>query len=342
MHALRKRAKEAINQAKRLGAEKARLEQRNQRLTARNEQLNEKKRELEADVAEQKALQLRALMAANTKLQASKNNGQRDRRKHDEIRRALEGGEALLLEELDNEEHERTQGSAVGSRSLWQRVFTGCSKLTRWVDRAEANMGKDTIRFVEARYGGGISVYFVFLQWVWMVNCVTLALVAMVLLLLALDGLRQPHGLQLLPAWPVGSGQVPRLLLFSSFSSKLRVPVVLIACLVPSYLVLSASRKVNAESGRQKALQIFAEQDKFSFSLLAFSGWDFNLHDAASAEDAKLQARRPPRRPPRPSLNLRVPWCLPERVSGLKSTHVGGANLGGANLGRAQCVRRAF
>merc|ERR1711988_1784746 len=80
----------------------------------------------------------------------------------------------------------------------------------------QEKMGHKEYRFVEARFGQGIAVYFAFLRYLWMLNVLSF-IVGGVMVIYQLTLISDSSGLVMLPA---GSGQFPRFLLFSLFPAS--------------------------------------------------------------------------------------------------------------------------
>ena len=163
---LLKQAKEAKNEAKQLGIERRKMEKQIRALTQLNEQLRAKNSDMQKEADEIKAEQLKKLVEANARLAASKGKDPNSAKKQEELQRALEGAEGYLLDEL--EEEKKSGGKHKAARAVWWKRLIAWSHARQ--EKLQQKMGRKKIRYVEARFGQGIAVYFLFLRYLWMLN----------------------------------------------------------------------------------------------------------------------------------------------------------------------------
>jgi chemotaxis protein histidine kinase CheA len=280
---LLKQAKEAKNEAKQLAIERKKMEKQIKALTQLNEQLKAKNTGLQNEADENKAEQLKKLVEANARLAATKGKDPNSAKKQEELQRALEGAEGYLLDEL--EEEKKSAGHKHMAREPWYRRAAAWYKTT--VQRLQDKMGHKEVRYVEARFGQGIAVYFLFLRYLWMLNVLSFIVGGTIAVYQVLLAFSDPNGLVLLPA---GSGQVPRFVLFSLFPASGALLYASIMAGLGFFLVGMAVKKYSEEKAEEKAEQVYADAEANQFSKLAFGGWDFKMFDKSSIEDAMIQA----------------------------------------------------
>ena len=207
---LLKQAKEAKNEAKQLGIERRKMEKQIKALMQLTEQLRAKNSDMQKEADEIKAEQLKKLVEANARLAASKGKDPNSAKKQEDLQRALEGAEGYLLDEL--EEEKKSGGKHHATTEVWWKRFFAWSKA--WQEQLQQKMGRNEIRYVEARFGQGIAVYFLFLRYLWMLNVMSFIVGGTIVLAQLIAALTDSSGAgyTMLPA---GSGQIPRFLLFS-------------------------------------------------------------------------------------------------------------------------------
>lgn len=298
---LLKQARAAKKEAQSLGAERKKMEKQIRALTSLNEQLRANNKRLQEEKAEQERAQMDKLVAANARLQLSKRKDPNAQKRQEELARALEGAEGYLLEEVDAEAAQQHRVGVVERKKWWRRRAAQCVGAT---ERCGNKMGNADLRFIEARYGQGIAVYFQFSRWLWFLNVVSMPFVLSIVLLQLLDGRDLGDGeARWLPTATEGGQEkqstivpllthVPHMLLFSAVQHGGVGPYLysLALVLLAIFLVTMAGFKYAKEKGEQKAEEVYAAADEHKFARLAFAGWDFNLSDASAVEDAKIQA----------------------------------------------------
>ena len=279
---LLQQAKAAKDEVKRLTIEKEKVQMTLKGVKRKNDQLEAENRAMKKEADEIKAEQLKKLVEANARLAATKGKDPNSAKKQEELQRALEGAEGYLLDEL--EEQKKIGAKSLQAREPWYTRLSTWFKTT--VHRMQEKMGHREYRFVEARFGQGIAVYFAFLRYLWMLNVLSFV-VGSTVVIYQLLLISDPSGLVMLPA---GSGQFPRFLLLSLFPASGAVIYSTILSVLGLFLVAMAVKKYSEEKAEEKKEEVMADEEGNKFSKLAFTGWDFKLYDKASIEDAKIQA----------------------------------------------------
>ena len=235
------------------------------------------------------------LIEANARLQLSKAKDPSKRKQQDDLQRALEGAEGYLLDEVEGD-GDATHRVAVVREAWWRRSYARCSQC---LQRFANKMGRSDLRYIEARFGEGIVVYFQFQRWLWFLNVLALLLTMLIVgwqwvqMLSANDAVVWMPASKEAPTLVVPFvSHVPHFVLFSFVSKSGLGPYIYSATLLTlaAFLVGMAVHKYSTEKGKEKADSVYAAADANKFSRLAFSGWDFNLMDQSAVEDAKIQA----------------------------------------------------
>ena len=293
VQSLLQQAKKAKMDAKQLTTERRKMEKQVKALLALNEQLRAKNSDLQKEADEMKQEQLKKLVEANARLQMSKGKDPTSQKKQEELQRALEGAEGYLLDELEGEGLADHREQEESKSALQKFIIRVNSIITRWREK----MGHEDLRYVEARYGQGIAVYFQFSQWLWMLNVLTVVPMVSVVAYQFYQVLTN-GGSSWMPASQTSSAviplitHVPHFFLFSFVGNDGAGPYVYVGALIllSIFLVYSAVQKYSVEKGEEKAEKVYASADDNTFSRMAFAGWDFNLMDPSAVEDAKIQA----------------------------------------------------
>lgn len=279
---LLQQAKAAKDEVKHLTTERKKMEIQLKGVKRRNEQLEAENRSMKKEADEVRAEQLKKLVEANARLAATKGKDPNNARKQEELQRALEGAEGYLLDELDDEKK-------IGARSHRARG-PWYSRLNTWfkktVQHYQEKMGRKEYRFVEARFGQGIAVYFGFLRYLWMLSVLSF-LIGSIMVVYQFLLISDPSGMVMLPA---GSGQFPRFLLFSLFPASGALTYSIFQSALGLFLVSMAVKKYSEEKAAEKKEEVVADEEANKFSKLAFAGWDFKMYDKSSVEDAMIQA----------------------------------------------------
>lgn len=279
---LLQQAKNAKDEVRRLTIENEKVQMALKGVKRKNDQLEAENRAMKKEAEELQKEQLKKRMETNARLAATKGKDPNSAKKQEELQRALEGAEGYLLDEL--EEQKKIHAKSLQAREPWFTRLSTWFKTT--VHGMQEKMGHKEYRFVEARFGQGIAVYFAFLRYLWMLNVLSFVVggtVVIYQLLLISD----PSGLVMLPA---GSGQFPRFLLLSLFPASGAVIYSTILSVLGLFLVGMAVKKYSEEKAEEKKEEVMADEEGNKFSKLAFTGWDFKLFDKSSIEDAKIQA----------------------------------------------------
>jgi hypothetical protein len=279
---LLQQAKAAKDEVKQLTVERKKMEIQLKGVKRKNEQLEAENRAMKKEADEIKAEQLKKLVEANARLAATKGKDPNSAKKQEELQRALEGAEGYLLDELEEEKKSGTKSQR--TRDPWHKRLVTWYKAA--VHRVQEKMGHKEYRFVEARFGQGIAVYFAFLRYLWMLNVLSFV-VGGTVVIYQLVLISDPSGLVMLPA---GSGQFPRFLLLSLVPASGAVIYSVILSTLGFFLVGMAVKKYSEEKAEEKKQEVVADEESNKFSKLAFAGWDFKMYDKSSIEDAMIQA----------------------------------------------------
>lgn len=279
---LLQQAKAAKDEVKHLTIERKKMEIQLKGVKRKNEQLEAENQTMKKEADEIKAEQLKKLVEANARLAATKGKDPNSAKKQEELQRALEGAEGYLLDELDAEK--KSGKKSHRAREPWFKRLAIWYKTA--IQRMQEKMGHKEYRFVEARFGQGIAVYFAFLRYLWMLNVLSFV-VGGVIVIYQFALISDASGLVMLPA---GSGQFPRFLLLSLFPASGALVYSSILSLLGIFLVAMAVKKYSEEKAEEKKEEVTADEEGNKFSKLAFAGWDFKMYDRSSIEDAMMQA----------------------------------------------------
>uniref|UniRef100_A0A7S3GFU1 TMC domain-containing protein n=1 Tax=Palpitomonas bilix TaxID=652834 RepID=A0A7S3GFU1_9EUKA len=212
----------------------------------------------------------------------------------------LRGDEAKLREEEARKRREKARRAALqsgfeaaletGDYDEYDDINeqTACRKcLSRTRMRFRSFLGKldflgRQVIAIEARFGQGVAIYFVFLRWVILVNVSVMLLWVMIIIANLIKRAKNGESFTTLvdsifPSW----------MLVSAYSSKYEEIYYAAVCLATFFIILVASLyKYIKEDRLKKSLDLIEkEKNPMRYAKLCFSAWDFTIKTEKGRED---------------------------------------------------------
>eukprot|EP00735_Rhodelphis_limneticus_P011000 TRINITY_DN4043_c0_g1::TRINITY_DN4043_c0_g1_i1::g.11884::m.11884 TRINITY_DN4043_c0_g1::TRINITY_DN4043_c0_g1_i1::g.11884 ORF type:complete len:791 (+),score=192.32,sp/Q7Z402/TMC7_HUMAN/20.04/3e-11,TMC/PF07810.8/1.5e-08,IncA/PF04156.9/0.00071,IncA/PF04156.9/1.4e+03,IncA/PF04156.9/7.6e+02,Tropomyosin_1/PF12718.2/0.0018,Tropomyosin_1/PF12718.2/7e+03,Tropomyosin_1/PF12718.2/4.4e+03,Phage_GP20/PF06810.6/0.21,Phage_GP20/PF06810.6/12,BRE1/PF08647.6/0.48,BRE1/PF08647.6/6,GAS/PF13851.1/0.038,APG6/PF04111. len=273
---LKERFTEAKEKFTNVKKEKRDLTEENRNLKQKVEDLEFEKEDIQSELEEvrlqlqeREAMpnQLAGLMPGVLNLALMGKNNNKRRSVDNDIRAQIQAGEAAALDEDDDD----VVGGGVRqtSHQLW--------KVWRVVRNYLKKYGplQSELRYIDARYGGGIAAYFRFYAWL----CGNSAMVALVYLLLLI-----PHTFS--ESMTDLSGILPITWLYSYYDEDNRVLFTVCLVLWMVLNVMSSAYLLSKDAARTSIeKELTGGNAQFKFAPIALNIWDYSVSEAGEVED---------------------------------------------------------